>query len=316
VRTLSLLFVLSIVVAGCGGKTLRPIAEPRPGPVVDKEGQIPITAIESLIDPSDEKSQLTVRSFVLDSQQVTRVSDGIKLADPAQVFPSSFWTPTELSFCSATLVGPNAVLMAAHCVSEGEKVKLTFGGVTTKATCHPHPEFHPQTLQRDVAVCKLTADVTHEQLKYENADVSTIPQKDSVLMIAGFGCDHTDINRTFRVGFVTIETAPTENDDRFTAIGHGALVNSAAQLLKKPTGSPASLCGGDSGGATFRYDTAGTGSLSGVKRFVVGVNSSVHKDGKSSIASLGTDGIKAFLLKHAENGAKICGITPGVSNCR
>jgi hypothetical protein len=42
--------------------------------------------------------------------------------------PNEFWWYTSYTYCSASLVGPSAVLLAAYCIDIGERVRFTFEG--------------------------------------------------------------------------------------------------------------------------------------------------------------------------------------------
>lgn len=249
--------------------------------------------------------------------------------------------------CSASLVGPNVALMAAHCVDRWD---TDMHGVTISPVlriadrdipmiCAMHSDYAKRPLligtprgSEDFALCVLDDKGVRppvlKQMRFEVVDVATpLKGQDSVLL-TGYGCDHlsvkdgsldwTKADGKLRLGDGAIEKAP------------GSIAGSLGYAtIRSANGIQSALCPGDSGGPLLSGVAAH--DPDGVRR-LRGVNSSIypeqvgampaHYDFISSIAATGTDLFRQFAedwLKANKNyKPEICGINvkAGERQCR
>ena len=114
--------------------------------------------------------------------------------------------------CTSTLIGPNTLITAAHCVdddgSPAKAIPLSMRLRTTTARhnfdCTIHPDYAKSTPQNgsprsshDVALCLLKSDETINlgALKaYEVLEPSYIPAVNDPILITGFGCTQAEVS--------------------------------------------------------------------------------------------------------------------------
>lgn len=202
--------------------------------------------------------------------------------------------------CTATLVGEQVVLTAAHCVSDGDEGDVIIGGDTFRATCSHHTSFREHVsgadpewwLTPDFALCSLEKPVVRT---YESIEVGAwnFPVGHEVWLL-GYGCT--------RVG----------------GADFGALYIGAAEVESGPTGDSyltfvagkVTLCHGDSGGGA--YDVAANGD-----RRIIGVNATYEGADRSGIAATGIGGFATWARRWADDRKlRICGIHADASGCR
>ena len=256
-----------------------------------------------------------IAELPLDPNSVRRTENKVQIehghpVEPS-LFPASFWMYTSGTYCSATLIGPNTLLLAGHCIKVEEPMELdAFGGIIP-GTCYRHPSYSADGYLRDLALCVLERDV--QGVLYERVVTDSPPSNESVLLAVGFGCDGQDTTKTLRVGVMAVEGQPTEADDHLVLRGLTSVGVDENGLPTAPTnGKPAQLCPGDSGGASYSFAFP----LGPGPRSVVAVNSSTREDHRSIVTSLGTEHARTFLQEWVAKGAKICGLTAGLSGCR
>jgi len=274
--------------------------------------------------PSGVLKGAQIKFAPLDVKQAGAVPEvvGGKVADASQ-WPASFAATIVANgkwyLCTATLIGPQALLTAGHCVADHGTVSIEFRGKTQSAICSHHPKFdstwdqdvedgkHPSWDQRkngvsaDFALCHLPQainEVTYETPLINPAQVANAKS----ILLAGYGCYTADkqpsINPAtgkplFQTGYAQIASLPKDD------------------YLYILTGTGAQVCPGDSGGAAYLTTSSSLDDVGG--RRVVAVNSRVGTQdnkvvGPSYLSSLATSSASAFLKKwSADNGAAICG---------
>lgn len=249
--------------------------------------------------------------------------------------------------CTASLVGPNVTLMAAHCVDRwdtdmhGATISpvLRIAGRDIPMICTMHSDYAKRPLligtprgSEDFALCVLddkgVRPLVLQQMRFEVVDIATpLGGQDSVLL-TGYGCDHLSVkdgsldwtaaDGKLRLGDGSIEKEP------------GSIANSLAYAtIRSTNGTGPALCPGDSGGPL----------LSGVAardpdrvRRIRGVNSSVFPervgavparyDFISNIAATGTGIFREFadawLKTNKAYNPEICGVNvqAGKRQCR
>jgi hypothetical protein len=234
--------------------------------------------------------------LTLDAQAQPSVI-GARKVDP-RLFAASFFSKD--AQCTSSLVGPRALLLAAHCVTPGETIIVQVAGRQVSAVCTRAPEYEPvKNASADYALC-LTADEIVETPYFET--VNTDPSRlalDQEVLLTGFGCTKPGgggdtSGAVYRVGEARITALPTATDNRIVTKGQAA------------------VCYGDSGGPSFLQRITDGGP-----RIQVSVNSIGNIRDVSGLASLSTPVAKGFLTSWSQtHGVRICGIHPEQSKCR
>jgi len=256
---------------------------------------------------------------------------GPKLGNGSVAVPGD-WPASGISDsdCSATLIGTQVAITAAHCVGNGARLNIkNADGSSFSGICHRHQSWSRESnLSPDVALC-LMQPMAKAGLFFESLLLVPAPlAKGQKLLLSGYGCRD-------------LETQQRDNPPKFR-IGN-ALVNvEAGQLAGWPnwvrtesatSTSMSFACPGDSGGSA--YFSPGDG-----RRAIVAIISAVDADKSqptykaSYLVALATPEIQKFMrawpLSSCEmqgdkpkncktlDGAppKICGIDPEATKCR
>lgn len=245
------------------------------------------------------------QSFTMSSPELPTDSADVQVINGIEVLNPSDW-PATFVFrglgnrpCTATVVGPRAVLTAAHCVGNPSEGDLTISGKPHRLSCTRHESAEPP--EYDIALCVSRTDITlrkkwdrYERLPNEfNVDLDS-----KTLQLLGFGC--TSVNGTdfgvLYVGGATVTLAPLPTCPRIETRG-GAIA-----------------CSGDSGGSAY-LQVNGT-------RIIVGVNS--KSDGSFTQLAALTDPATIAFLRNAKQvddrnvprAVRICGFDDTLENCR
>lgn len=190
--------------------------------------------------------------------------------------------------CTGTLVGPRAILTAAHCVDDGAAqalpARLLVGASLVTLRCDIHPDYMKDAYaapeprnSHDYALCFVATEKKYaalNALRFEVVETQHALDEGERVMFTGYGCDRLSISSQ---GAMTWSQAKGK-----LSIGN-ALVEAASgtwpqkaeylTVRSDPTKDP-SVCPGDSGAPLF----TGVSALKpreGKSRRVRGVNSRV-----------------------------------------
>lgn len=288
--------VLCIVAGGCQGRAELTAMKAPAATSMTAPAHLELGAV----------AQLTVEDELAPSLR------GARAALPASNWRASLYPKTGVSLCTATLVGAETVLTAAHCIAHEGTISfsLRINNITTDytATCEQASAYHtppPGQTRRDrsadYALCKVKPAVKNVAFDAVNTHPKLL-EGEAELLLSGFGClnsDGTEGNdEVFRIGEADIASLPPKDGNIIVARGKAA------------------LCFGDSGGAAYLVGA-------GDQRIVVGVNAAADANGASlsetsRVASTSSPAAVAFFKAWAErNGQpKICGIDPQATGCR
>jgi hypothetical protein len=222
-------------------------------------------------------------------------------------WPASFYSASEGGRCTATLVGPRALLLAAHCVGNGKDVTIQIvGGNPISGRCTHAPQWKDGNGDdsADYALCRLSEEVANIPLETVNLDPMRL-KKGENLVLTGYGCTQPP----------GTSGLPTGGNDGIYRIGEAPIVKLPGEPGNEPntilTRHSRMICPGDSGGGAY------IGSSS--DRVLVSVNSRVlFSAGESYLSSLSTsDGIGFLKQWIADNNdEKICGVNLKGTRCR
>lgn len=236
---------------------------------------------------------------------------GPLVAGEAKRASASRWPATrifesKIGGCTTTLVGPRAILTAAHCVENGASAKMKHRGKwVTVTACSHHPKYDGEN-SWDYALCALDEEITNVPFEIINTSRS-YPREGHELAFLGYGCI----------------SDPNNNEVIFSNTNR-ALYGGVAPVVARFTNTTTYIkttgksvgCFGDSGGAAYVQFSNG-------RREIVGVMSRalVAKDGVFvGDTYISTTSHIDFVTWSEDwvdaNGAAICGISLDARNCR
>ena len=218
-----------------------------------------------------------------------------QIADPGD-WPASFFSTHEGGNCTSTLIGPQTLITAAHCVPDGGSAQITLQKTSSSARCSHAPEYKSNGTM-DLALCHFETPVTHPRIRYER--ISTDPKIVSVgqrVLLTGFGC----------------ATATGRSDGRFRT-GEVPIVRlPAGPSFDIVTKGEAALCFGDSGGGAYVLVNG-----SPATRFQISVNSRGNIRDESYLTSLAAEPSRRFLSDWStKHRTTICGLHSDATGCK
>lgn len=188
--------------------------------------------------------------------------------------------------CTATLVGPQVVLSAAHCMDDGMGVEFDYNGARIKSNACDHHPGYADNQTKDFALCWLSEPLTGTW-ETINTDHGLVSKGDTVTL-TGYGCTEEGggggNDGILREGSAKVTKTPSRNNfDIVTSAAKGA------------------LCFGDSGGPAFYSGDSG--------RVVIGVNSRGNIKDTSYLSAVHMAD-QNFMKKWSEKRKLgICGVT-------
>lgn len=250
---------------------------------------------------------------------------------PASLY-ATYDTVEGRKICTAALIGPQALLTAAHCMSTSLRIFLVFQGREYGAVCEQHPDYrNRRDMSADFALCRLDQPLTvSPEFRFERIDMSPMSERlGKPLALGGFGCtsdtvaeanEERENPRIYRIGSTRVDETsespaqrrgqsfyrPFEENNLFTVEGSGV----------------ANICPGDSGGPAFRLGQGSTHPH--LSRAIVGVNSRVFyldeartRYGSSLISATGGPDFRQWAMGWRQQAqVAACGLGGGSLNCR
>lgn len=307
--------------------------------VIAGTGCAPASPVEiaAVAGPASASDQL---NFVLAGEVLATGSVQLSNGTPVQSqdWLSLVFAVTQSStvpvYCTASLVGPNVLLTAAHCLDRGSAVlrpaALVIQGEPFSMACsvpqaYLAARYRPPSPRSnaDFALCRIsfgpTPPVEIRRLKFDVVDEDALRLGQPVLL-SGYGCTN------FRAENGRLVSTPSE---RVLNVGDGAVTAAAGGFVsyRADAASAPALCPGDSGGPLI---TGASSTDTGRPRRIRALNSSIsmvrRPDGgfdiTSNFATLNSPAFKSFagewLQTPANSGARICGLNaaPGAYPCR
>lgn len=213
------------------------------------------------------------------------------VADMAE-WPASVSARSGNAGCTATVVGPRALLIAAHCVGNGGTSTFRAGGVSYSSRCEHSPNYRGNSTA-DWALCLISQPVQNVAFENVNTDPNLVQRGDE-LLLTGYGCTRPGgggSDGLYRIGTANVSRLPSGTNNDIVTVGGAA------------------LCFGDSGGPAFKVQDA--------VRWLVGVNSRGNISTTSYLSATHTPQAVSFFSDWmAKHSAQICGITPNMVGCR
>jgi secreted trypsin-like serine protease len=225
--------------------------------------------------------------------------------------------------CTATAIGDQVLITAAHCVVQSPSGLVVWNNVNVRLQCTIHPDYndapregnglacHLRVHANEIAAC--TADVALCQTTGGAVLASSVARFERIkaappavaqnakMALLGYGCSSAKSKPS---GDLSVGSATVQH---LSVPGASADPNKSFDEFIQTAG--AGVCYGDSGGAGFT-------NTDPKKREIVGVVSRGNLSSGSSLVNLKDPRIAKFLTDFSSTkGISICGLDPAAKNC-
>jgi hypothetical protein len=295
-------------------------AKPELAPVYTPSSSISFAPVATLKQQPAADVQLQLRHGVPGASKDWQAS-----------FYTTFTGPDGITHaCTAALVGPGALLTAAHCIPKDagasvaiQRMPFEPASVTGHAGHCVISDTYDTDHSTDWALCSIDPQIiAPASFRYERVQLVPMPSfvtpKHMPVILGGYGCtsDVVDASSgppTYNIGSNAI--VETSQATTRTYDGQYYAPRQQANLFTDPWDG-ANLCPGDSGGPAFRITSAADGPY--VHRVIVGINTNAfwrddtHAEWAGSmLSSLGAGDFGTWAASWADtNHQTVCGVWP------
>jgi trypsin len=232
-------------------------------------------------------AMLAVMPGIVVAEITPRIIGGVLAPNHAYPFMVAMeYAADGFQFCGGSLIAPNKVLTAAHCVDTTEPVRIRVGTnnrntdpgqIVAVSTQVKHPKYNSTTLDYDVAVFTLASSVVLN----DNKNLAKLPEACATLecitglaktgttvRVAGWGATNPN-GSSPSINLLQVDVPLASNATCNTAIGGGI---TGRMICAGFVSGGKDSCSGDSGGPLFGYyGPARTGIQTGIVSWGVGL---------------------------------------------
>lgn len=207
-----------------------------------------------------------------------KIVGGVEAEKGELPFQVSLQSSSGSHFCGGSLIKPNWVLTAAHCVQGSSAIKVVVGmhdqtdrtgtETFTAVKIIPHPQYSASTLDYDYALVKLSGDSTFRTAEINNEEIDLAGPEKVMVWTSGWGTtsegSYSLPKILNKVEIPLVTKAECNSDDVYAGD-----ITDRMLCAGLPEGGKDS-CQGDSGGPLFMKMTSGDFKIVGVVSWGIG----------------------------------------------
>lgn len=186
-------------------------------------------------------------------------------------------------YCTASLIGPNVILTAAHCIETDEgnletSVQIKMNKIGMSCSMHPSYANSAPSIglrsDEDYALCLLDKEI--DDIAYETVDLSSDIVTGSNVVMTGYGCINVRIEPNGELGYDESEDVLRIGAESVSKVATSPITFGEGSMFytMSPANTEPTLCPGDSGGPVFKLSLS-SNLQEAVNRRIVGINSAV-----------------------------------------